>query len=89
MDDAIEYGVRERGLADDIVPFITGKLAGDERGAVAVAVLDDFHQIAPLVGGEPFRPPVVEDQQVGLDQATKQACEATVAVGELQTHERK
>src|SRR5258707_13252365 len=55
-----QLAVRERRLADDIVPLVAGKLAGDKRGAVAVAVLDDFHQIAPLVGGEPVRSPVVE-----------------------------
>jgi len=53
-----------------------------------MAILDDLHQIAPLVGGEPFRPPVVEDQQVGLDQGTKQAREATVTVGEFQVGEQ-
>ena len=76
------------GLADDIVPLIAGKLAGDERRAVAIAVLDDLHQIAPLVGGEPVRSPVVENQQIGLDQRTEQAREATVTVGEFQIGEQ-
>jgi hypothetical protein len=40
-------------------------VAGDEGCAATVAVLDDLHQTAVPVGGEPIRSPVVEDQQVG------------------------
>src|ERR1700726_109157 len=58
VDDAIEDGVRERRLTDDIVPLVAGKLAGDKRRSVAVAVLDDLHQIAPLVGGGPGWSPI-------------------------------
>ena len=88
VDDAIEDGVGEGRLADDIVPLVEGKLAGDERRAVAIAILDDLHQIAPLVGGEPVRSPVVEDQQIGLDQRAEQAREATVTMGELEIGEQ-
>ena len=80
VDDAIEDGVGEGRLADDIVPLVEGELAGDERRAAAIAVLDDFHQIAPLVGDKPVRSPVIEDQQIGLDQGAEQAGEATVTV---------
>ena len=76
VDDAIENGVGEGRLTDDIVPLVEGELAGDERRAAAIAVLDDFHQIAPLVGDKPVRAPVIEDQQIGLDQGAEQACEA-------------
>ena len=64
------------------------ELAGDQRRAAAVAVLDDLHQIAPLAGGEPVGPPVVEDQQIDLDQRAEQPREAAVAVGELQIGEQ-
>jgi hypothetical protein len=32
------------------MPSWQGQLAGDEDGTAAVAILDDFHQIAPLTG---------------------------------------
>ena len=54
----------------------------------AIAVFDDLHQIAPLVGGEPVRAPVVEDQQIGLDQGAEQAGEATVTVGKFEIGEQ-
>ena len=60
------------------------ELAGDEGGAGAAAVLDDLHQVAALAGGQPVGAPVVEDQQVGLHQATEQAGEPAVAMGELE-----
>jgi hypothetical protein len=88
VDDAIEDGVGEGWLADDFVPFVEGELAGDEGRAIAIAILDDFHQIAPLVGGEPVWSPVVEDQQIGFDQGTEEAGKATVPVGELQIGEQ-
>ena len=52
VDDAVEDGVGDCGLADDVVPSIDRDLAGDEGGAAAVALLDDLEQIAALVGGE-------------------------------------
>ena len=88
VDDAIEDGVGESRVADDIVPLVEGELAGNERRAAAIAVLDDLHQIAPLVGGEPVRAPVVEDQQIGLDQGAEQAGEATVTVGKFEIGEQ-
>jgi hypothetical protein len=66
VDDAIQDGILERRLADDVVPFSSGKLAGDEDRAVVTAVLDDLHQIASVAGGESVRSSVVEDQQIGV-----------------------
>jgi hypothetical protein len=42
VDDAIEDGVGESRVADDIVPLVEGELAGNERRAAAIAVLDDL-----------------------------------------------
>ena len=85
---ARRLGIPRERVADDIVPLVEGELAGNERRAAAIAVLDDLHQIAPLVGGEPVRAPVVEDQQIGLDQGAEQAGEATVTVGKFEIGEQ-
>jgi hypothetical protein len=37
----IEDGVGEGGLADHVVPFVDGELAGDQRRAAAITLLDD------------------------------------------------
>ena len=64
MDEAIQDGVGQGGNDDQVVPAIDGNLAGDDDRAFVVAVLDDFVEIARLVGVERLRPPIVEDEQL-------------------------
>ena len=52
MDDAVEDGVGEGGIADHLVPAIDRDLAGDQQRAPVVAVIDDLEQIAALLGVE-------------------------------------
>ena len=87
MDDAIEDGVSEGGLANHLMPRLHGELTGNQRRAGPVAVLDDLHQVAPLAGGEPLRAPVVEDQQIGLGEYAEEAREAAIAVRQLEVGE--
>ena len=56
MDDSVENGVGERRDANHIVRAIDGNLAGDDEGAFVVAVLDDFEEIAGLIGRQGFPP---------------------------------
>ena len=65
VDDAIEDGVGDGRLADDVVPSVDRDLAG-EIGAVAAALLDDLQQVASLVGRERFEAPVVEVSKICL-----------------------
>jgi hypothetical protein len=44
VDDAVEDGVCERGLVDVGVPLIDGELAGDQRGFLVVAILEDLQR---------------------------------------------
>ena len=52
MDDTVEDGVGDRGFAGDVVSFVDGQLAGDQDRGVLVSVLDDFHEVASLIGAE-------------------------------------
>src|SRR4051794_18595000 len=52
VDDAIQDRVGEGRIADQVVPAIDRDLAGDQRGAAAVALLDDLEQVAALLGSE-------------------------------------
>jgi len=72
-----------RRLSNNIVPR-----GGDRDGAAAVAILDDFHEIAVLAGGEAIRSPIVEDEEIDLDQHAEQAREAAVAVGDIESGEQ-
>jgi hypothetical protein len=50
MDEAVEDGVGDRGIANDLVPAIDRHLTGDHDRPGVVAVLDDFEKIAALLG---------------------------------------
>ncbi len=63
VDEAVEDGVGIGGIADEVVPFIDGDLAGDEGGAAAVALFEDFEEVMACAGIERLEAPVVEDEE--------------------------
>ena len=71
-DDTVEDGVGECRFADNAVPFVDGQLAGDQDGGVLVSVLDDFHEVASLIGAEAVGSPIVEDEEIRLGERTEQ-----------------
>jgi hypothetical protein len=79
VDQAVEDGIGDGGIADDLVPAIDRDLAGDDDRAGLVAVLDDFQEVAALLGVEWLRPPVVEDQQVEAGQGAQRPGIAAVS----------
>lgn len=84
VNKAVEDGICECRFADDVVPCGDRQLAGDQDRAVVVPVLDDFHEVAALTGGQAIRAPVIEDEQVGLHQGSEQARKASVAMGKVE-----
>jgi hypothetical protein len=52
VDEAVEDGVGEGGIADDVAPLIDGDLARDEGGSPPVPILEDLEQVDPLRLGE-------------------------------------
>ena len=84
MHEAVEDSVGEGRIADDLVPGIDRQLAGDQRRTGAITVLDDLHEVAPLVGREPVWAPVIKDQQIGLGKRAEQTREAAVSVGQFE-----
>ena len=47
-----------------VMPAVHWDLAGDQRGATAVAILDEFQQVMALLSGERLQPPIIKDQQL-------------------------
>lgn len=82
MDEPIEAGVSQRGIAQVGMPVVHGELAGHQGGAPGVAVVEEFQEIAPLVGGERGQAPVVEDEEIGFGEGGEQLGEPAVAVGQ-------
>src|SRR5271154_6227624 len=87
VNDAIEDGVGECWLADQIVPTVDRDLAGDQGGAAAVAVLDDLEHVVALLGPERFEPPIIEDQQLDAAEGAHQSRVATITAGEREIAE--
>ena len=61
MDEAVEDGIGEGGVAEPIVPFLDRELIGDQGGTGGVSVLEEFEQVAAMVGVELREAEVVED----------------------------
>src|SRR6516164_7583095 len=88
VDDAVEDRVGEGRFADQIVPAVDRDLAGDQRGATAVAVLDDLQQVVTLLGAERLKTPVVEDQELDAAEGTHQARVTAVAARQCEIAEQ-
>ena len=61
MDQAVEDGVSEGRVADDLVPGVDRELAGDDGGLAAVSVFENLEQVAAFNGCERGEAPVVEE----------------------------
>ena len=88
VHEAVEDGVGECRVADDVVPLLDGKLAGDDRRADAVSVFEDFEQVVTVLGAERSEPPVVEHEDLGLGERRKQLRVASVGAGDGQRAEQ-
>ena len=60
VHEAVEDGISDCRIDDHLVPVIDGELTGHDRRAAAVAIVDDFEQVAALLRGQRRQPPVVE-----------------------------
>ena len=82
VDEAVEDGVGQGGVANDLVPVVDGNLAGDEGGASVVAVFNDLEEVASLFVRQARHPPVIQDQEVGLGIGVHELGVASVAFGD-------
>ena len=90
VDDAVENGVGQGGIADHLVPSIDRDLAGDQQRSPIVPIVDDLEQIAALLRIEGFRPPIVDDQQTGAFKRAHQPVQPAFAarLGEISEQAR-
>ncbi len=82
MEDAVADGVGDGGVAEVVVPLGGRELAGDDRGAVAVAILEDLEQVAPLLVLWDGEAPVVEDEDVEAGESGEQSAVCARRVGQ-------
>ena len=68
VNEAIQYGIGDGGVRDQVMPSGHRGLGGDECGFAAVALLDDFEQVEALLVRQAVRPEVVENEQLDADE---------------------
>lgn len=88
VDEAIEHGVGISGISNEQMPLVHWELAGDDGGAMTVAIFEDFQEVVTGTGVERLESPIIEDQQIDTAKAAQQAWMAAVAAGERQIVEQ-
>ena len=81
VDEAVEDGVTEGGITDDIMPVFDGQLAGDEGRATTVAVLEDLEKISALGVVEVDHSEVVESEELSAEQTVEKLGVGSVCLG--------
>jgi len=66
MDEAVQDGVRQGRIAEGLMPMGHWQLAGNDRRAALVALVEQLQQIAAALIIEDRQPPVVEHQDIDL-----------------------
>ena len=79
MDEAIEDGIGQGGIADALVPMFYRVLAGHQGREYAVAIIEDFEQIAPVLGCRPAD--LLPDPESVLDDRERRMLAAFKALG--------
>lgn len=68
VDETIQDGISVSRVSYDAVPSGYGELADNDRGATAVAILEDFEKVVSRLFVERFETPVVQDQDLNMAQ---------------------
>jgi hypothetical protein len=78
VDEAVEDGVGDRGIAERLVPVGNGELAGHDRGTGAGAILDDLEQVGGTGSWHRLEAEVVEYEDVDAGPRSEQPWESPI-----------
>ena len=87
MDEAVEDGVGDGGIAQLTVPIGHRQLAGDDHRAPAEAVVEDFEEVARPRRIDGRQAPVVEDQHLDAGEIAVELRDGALAMGDPQLGE--
>ena len=88
MQDAVQDGVRERRIADVVVPVLDGELARHDAGTAADAIVDQLEQIVALPRPDGGDRKIVDDQHADLGDGGEALAKAPVGMAEGQFFEQ-
>ncbi|MCS3730865.1 hypothetical protein FHR88_005945 [Bradyrhizobium betae] len=79
MNETIQDGVAQGGVADNVVPMFDGDLAGDDGRGATVAIIEDLQQVAPFGRIENRQTPIIENEELNAPEGFEHAAIAAVA----------
>ncbi len=88
VDKTVEDGIGIGRVADHLVPFVDGDLAGQDGRSAAVAFFEDFVEIAASAAVERFEAPIIKDEQLSAVEAAHDAGIAPVTAGQREIGEQ-
>jgi len=88
VDDAVEDGIGIGGIADQLMPFVDGDLAGDDRRSATVAFFKNLEEVMARGGVERLKPPIVEDEQLHTTERPLDAGISTIAASKCEIGEQ-
>ncbi len=88
MDQAIQNGVRQGGIANAVMPVLDGQLTGDQGGTGLITVIQDLQEVMSVPISQGFQPPVVQHEHIDLGQALEELGIAAVRMGNFKVGEQ-
>ena len=82
VNDAIQDGVSESGVAYDVVPMFDRNLTGDDGRGSTMAIVKDLQKVAPFGRIEHRQAPIIENEELNASEGFEQAAIAAVAPSE-------
>ena len=84
VHEPVEDGVGEGRIAEVVVPMLNRKLAGDERGAGADTIVEQFEQVGALARAHRGDGEVVDQDEVDFSDGGEALAEAAVGVADAE-----
>lgn len=81
MREPVDGALGENGVVEERDPLVDGAVTGDDGGGAAVALEDDLVEVAGLLGIEAPQAEVVDDQDVGGEQAAQDLLGRVIGAG--------
>ena len=82
MDQPIEDRVRDRGVAQVVVPALARQLTGDHRRAASIPIVEHLEQVVAVDLFHRGKAPVVEDEHIDAGEPCEQCRVRAVRVGQ-------
>jgi hypothetical protein len=82
VDDPVQDGIRECGIAHDGVPVLEGKLTGQEGRPSAVPILHHLEEVTSLGVAQGGQAEIIEHQELGFCQPVEEFGVGAIGAGQ-------